>query len=92
MTLIAEFKDPKEVQRLLHLVHRDLARVRGNILIAQERLAEEELAGKGILPGSMRKQAYQTIETGPEQQRVLEGAQNALRAALTAARERGEVG
>lgn len=85
------FKSTKEIQRLLHLVHRDLARVRGNILIASERLEAEEHAGKPILAGTMRKQAQRIMESGPDQQKVLEDAQNALRAALNDARGRGEV-
>lgn len=85
------FKSTKEIQRLLHLVHRDLARTRGNIVIAQERIDAEKASDRPILPGSMRKQALRILETGPEQQKILEDAQNALRAALVEARESGEM-
>ena len=94
MTIDVKFNNPQEIHRILHLVHRDLARVRGNILMAGERLEANRNRdpNQKQLPGSVRKQAEDTLRTGPEQQRVLEGAQEALRDALAKARERGEVG
>lgn len=91
--ITVQFNSIQEIHRVLHLVHRDLARVRGNILMAQERLDYDKNRGpneKG-LPGNVRKQSYKVLESGPEQQQVLEAAQEALRAALADARGNGEV-
>lgn len=80
-----------EIQRLLYLVHRDLARVRGNIVMAEEKL-EEMKDPNHKAPGRIRKKALQTIATAPEQRAVLEGAQEALQEALRQGREAGLIG
>lgn len=81
MTIEATFNDEKEVQRILYLLHRDLARVVGNQVLAEEQL-EAHKVGAIRLSGRMRQRAEQTVATTPEQERVLRGAQNALRDAL----------
>lgn len=77
----------KQIQRLIYLAHRDLCRVEGAILLAQERLDDRD-----NLSGNQRKQALQTIKAGPEQSDVLEGALEALRGSLRDARRQGTVG
>lgn len=90
MTLIATFTDEKEVQRCLLLLHRDLARVVGNEVLATEQL-EAHRAGTNRLSGRMREKAEQTVKTTPEQERVIRGAQRALRDALKHAQRQAAV-
>jgi len=88
MSIEAVFTDEKEVQRILYLLHRDLARVVGNQVIAEEQL-EAHKSGAIRLSGRMRERAERTVQTTPEQERVLRGAQNALRDALKHAQKNG---
>ncbi len=83
--------DIPEIQRMLYLIHRDLARVEGNIVLARRKLDSARI-GSYSLPGNVRKKAVQTIETAPAQAQVLYGAQYALQQALKVARDQGELG
>jgi hypothetical protein len=73
---------PSEMQRIALLVHQDLARVRGNIVMAEEKI-------QGRLPGKVRQRALETIRTGPEQRDVLEGAREAISEGLKQCRKKG---
>lgn len=92
MSITVKFDSPEEIHRLLHLASRDLARVRGHMVMAAERLEIEAKAGRPILAGRQRHSAQKTIETGPGQRKVLEQAIDAMRDALAGAREEGKIG
>lgn len=76
----ATFDDEQQVQRLLFLLHRDLARVVGNQVLAEEQLEAHRNGHR--LSGRQRERAERTVATTPDQERVLRGAQAALRDAL----------
>lgn len=79
------------IERILFLIHRDLARVRGNIIMAEEKL--ESFKDPNVkVPGRIRDKAQRTLQTAPKQQAVLEAAQGALQDALREARAEGLVG
>lgn len=85
------FPSEQAAQRAMYLVQRDLCRVRGAILMAEERLAIlDEPNGK--LPGSQRRAARQTVESAPDQARALGEAYEAFQQGLREARERGDIG
>lgn len=89
MSIDASFSSEQEVQRCLLLLHRDLARVVGNQVLAEEQL-EMHKNGTIRLSGRMRSRAQQTLDTTPEQERVIRGAQTALRDALKHAQKGGD--
>lgn len=90
MTIIAEFGNEQEIQRILYLVHQDIARCEGNIILAQRKM-DRHTSGEAPLAGRMRRKAAQVLDTTPAQIEVLVGAQNALRTALREARLEEEV-
>lgn len=79
--ITATFQNEEEVQRILFLLHRDLARVVGNQILAQEKLDDHQ-SGVRRLSGRMREKAQQTVETTPKQEEVIRNAQGALQDAL----------
>ena len=91
MSIVCEFDDEQQVQRLLFLVHQDLARVVGNIVLSEEKLDDAKAAGIR-LPGRIRTKAVEVLKTAPDQEKRLRATQEALQAGLKAARERGEAG
>lgn len=88
--VIVVFPSEQAAQRAMYLVQRDLCRVRGAILMAEERLEVLETTGK--LPGSQRRAARQTIESAPDQANVLGEAYEAFQAGLKQARDEGRIG
>jgi hypothetical protein len=86
--LVVEFGSIQEVNRVAYLVYRDLARVEGSRVLAQEQFSEAEAEGRR-LPGRMRAKAKATLDAAPEQARVLRGARAAIQRALRAERENG---
>lgn len=81
---IVRFTDVEQINRTLLLIHRDLARVMGEIQIAQERLSDTTR-----LSGRMRKKAQSVLESAPRQEAVLRAAQEAMRATLRDLRSEG---
>lgn len=79
--IVVEFDNEQQVQRLLYLANRDLCRSVGAEVMAKEKLDSQQETGQR-LPGRIRKNAVQTIETAPQQQEVLEGAMDALKLGL----------
>jgi hypothetical protein len=77
----------KAIQQLIKCAHRELCRVEGSIMLAHEKLESPER-----LAGNARKQAVETVKTGPGQALVLEEALEALKGALRAGRRVGVVG
>lgn len=75
----------QQVQRLVYLASRDLCRV-----VGAQVLAEEKLERRDELGGRVRKQAQKTIASTPKQAEVLEEAMSALQAGLKAAQKRWE--
>lgn len=84
--LIEVLLRPSEIERLNLLVHQDLARVRGNQVMAEEKLSKSKLAG------NIRKRAIDTINGTPHQRAVLEGAREALSEGMKICRQRGHRG
>lgn len=85
---VVEFSSVQEINRVAYLVHRDLARVEGSVVLAKELFSEAEEEGRR-LPGRVRSKAKATLDAAPEQARVLRGARAALQRALRVARENG---
>jgi hypothetical protein len=85
---VAIFDDDQEVQRALYLVHRDLCRVLGNIVIAQERVeADEHSDDDDERPtGRQRQKAHDTLRSAPQQAVNLRKTQRALQKAVLASR------
>jgi hypothetical protein len=84
--ITVEFQDERQVQRILFLLHRDLARVVGNEVLATEQL-EAHNRREIRLSGRQREKAQQTVNTTPEQEQVIRGAQSVLRDALKNAQQ-----
>lgn len=78
--ILVEFDDIRQVDHLLHLVFRDVARAEGSLVIAERRL-KAHTEGAQSLPGNMRRSAVQCVESAPEQIRVLWDTHAALRRA-----------
>lgn len=90
--LTATFGSEQQVQRLIYLAHRDLCRVEGSIVLAQEKLDNDGINNEKRLPGNVRKRAEETVNAGPKEATVLEDAIEALRECLRKGREAGVVG
>lgn len=91
MSIEVVFQDENEIQRCLYLLHRDLARVVGNQVLADEQL-EAHKSGRDRLSGRMLDKARQVVATTPKQERIIKGAQSALRDGLKQARREGVSG
>lgn len=83
--IVVEFDSEQQVQRLLYLANRDLCRSVGAEVLAKEKLESMQEGAK--LPGRIKKNAVQTVESAPQQQEVLEGAMDALKLGLKASKE-----
>lgn len=82
--ILVEFDNEQQVQRLLYLANRDLCRSVGAEVLAKEKLESQD--GGDRLPGRIRKNAVQTVESAPQQQEVLEGAMDAMKSGLKSAK------
>lgn len=82
--VIVEFKDKREIDRILLLLSQDRARIVGHRVIAEETLADPSVSG------GKRDRARQIIETTPEQEKVVRDAQQACREGLRRWRESNE--
>lgn len=80
--IVVEFASEKQIQRILYLANRDLCRTVGAEVLAREKLESMQEGVK--LPGRIKKNAVQTVESAPQQQEVLEGAIEALKLGLKA--------
>lgn len=78
--IVVEFDNEQQVQRLLYLANRDLCRSVGAEVLAREKLEAQQEGDR--LPGRIRKNAAQTVESAPQQQEVLEGAMDAMKLGL----------
>lgn len=84
MTVHIEFETEQEAQRVLYLLHQDLAKSEGSVVLAQQTLdayTEGEKVG-----GHKREQAEKTLRSAPKHIATVRAAQKAVRAGLEASR------